>query len=66
MQSEVSAAGYVMASAADQEGGEMVALTVRVPRDLRQRLRVFAAEHDVSVQYFGASGAAHHLFIVAV
>ncbi len=34
----------------DEEGGEMVALTVRVPRDLRQRLRVFAAEHEVSVQ----------------
>lgn len=27
-----------------------VALTVRVPRELRQRLRVFAAEQDVSVQ----------------
>lgn len=34
----------------DEGGGEMVALTVRVPRDLRQRLRVFAAEHEVSVQ----------------
>lgn len=35
---------------AEDEAGDMVALTVRVPRDLRQRLRVFAAEHDVSVQ----------------
>lgn len=39
------------APATEEQGGAMVALTVRVPRDLRQRLRVFAAEHEVSVQH---------------
>jgi len=41
----------VMASLADKNGdSDMVALTVRVPRALRQRLRIFAAQRDVSVQ----------------
>lgn len=31
-------------------GSDVVALTVRVPRELRQQLRLFAVERDLSVQ----------------
>ena len=39
-----------MKASASETEAEMVSLTVRVPAELRKRLRVHAAEHGMSVQ----------------